>query len=91
MIRSIRHAGLRRFLLHDDSRRLPPQYRERIRNILGLLAEANRPGDLASPGFRLRPLKGRGAWWSVRVSSNWRIVFRFEEGHAWDVDFVDYH
>ncbi|MGH8602978.1 MAG: type II toxin-antitoxin system RelE/ParE family toxin [Gammaproteobacteria bacterium] len=44
------------------------------------------------PGFRLHPLKGdlKGLW-SVSVSGNWRIIFRFEEGHAYDVDLVDYH
>ena len=44
------------------------------------------------PGFRLHPLSGnlRGLW-SVRVSGNWRVVFRFEEGEAVDVDLIDYH
>ena len=44
------------------------------------------------PGYRLHPLRGewRG-FWAVTVSANWRIVFRFEGGHAWDVDLVDYH
>ncbi len=44
------------------------------------------------PGFRLHPLKGdRTGYWSVRVSHNWRVVFRFEGAHATDVDLVDYH
>ena len=42
--------------------------------------------------FRLHPLKGgRAGQWSVRVSGNWRVVFRFEDGEAVDVDLVDYH
>jgi len=47
---------------------------------------------VALPGFRLHPLKGdrRGSW-SVTVSGNWRIVFRFEGGDVFDVDLVDYH
>lgn len=41
---------------------------------------------------RLHPLKGdRAGQWSVRVSGNWRVVFRFEDGEAVDVDLVDYH
>jgi proteic killer suppression protein len=28
---------------------------------------------------------------SVTVRANWRIIFRFEDGHAFDVDFIDYH
>ena len=43
-------------------------------------------------GYRLYPLKGdmRGLW-SIAVSANWRIVFRFEDGHANDVDLIDDH
>jgi proteic killer suppression protein len=43
------------------------------------------------PGFRLHPLKGDLAgYWSIIVSANWRIIFRFEHGDATDVDLVDY-
>jgi proteic killer suppression protein len=44
------------------------------------------------PGFRLHPLKGDlKGFWSITVSGNWRIIFRFEQGDAFDVDLVDYH
>ena len=44
------------------------------------------------PGYHLHPLKGdRRGQWSVRVSGNWRIVFRFAGGVAVDVTLVDYH
>ena len=47
---------------------------------------------LDQPGFRLHPLRGKYQdHWSVTVSANWRIVFRFEVGEVVDVDFVDYH
>ena len=44
------------------------------------------------PGFRLHPLKGdlKGHW-AVSISGNWRVTFRFAEGHAEDVAYVDYH
>ena len=46
----------------------------------------------ALPGFRLHPLKGElKGLWAVTVRANWRVVFRFEEGKALDVDYVDYH
>lgn len=90
MIRSFRHAGLRRFWIRDDARRLPPRHVARIRRILSLLAAADSPSDMAAPGFRLHPLRGRPGAWSVRVSANWRIVFRVAQGHVRDVDLKDY-
>ncbi len=45
-----------------------------------------------SPGLNLHRLKGdRREFWSVTLSGNWRVVFRFEEGDAYDVDYLDYH
>ena len=45
-----------------------------------------------SPGFRLHPLKGRPrGYHAVSVSGNWRVTFRFADGHAVDVDYLDYH
>jgi toxin HigB-1 len=44
------------------------------------------------PGFQLHPLKGNLAdFWAVSVSGNWRVTFRFDSGHAVDVDYMDYH
>jgi proteic killer suppression protein len=44
------------------------------------------------PGFRLHQLKGElKAYWAVTVRANWRVIFRFEHGHAYDVDYVDSH
>ncbi len=48
--------------------------------------------DMDLPGFRLHPLKGdRKGLWAVDVNRNWRIVFAFEEGNAFVVDYEDYH
>ncbi|HYA43216.1 MAG TPA: type II toxin-antitoxin system RelE/ParE family toxin [Syntrophobacteraceae bacterium] len=42
--------------------------------------------------FRLHSLKGQlRGFYSLTVRPNWRIIFRFEDGDAFDVDFVDYH
>ncbi len=44
------------------------------------------------PGWRLHRLKGDLAgYWSLTVTGNWRVVFRFENGDALDLDLVDYH
>jgi toxin HigB-1 len=65
---------------------------DKIERILARLDEATDVQHMALPGFRLHPLKGelRG-FWAISVSGNWRIIFRFESGHASDVDLVDYH
>lgn len=76
----------------DDARRLPAPLAPRIRRILSDLDAAVQPGDMNLPGYRLHPLTGdRQGQWSVRVSGNWRIVFRFEGGEPVDVTLVDYH
>lgn len=92
MIRSIRHRGLRLLYEDDDARKLNQAQVERIRDILEPLDVAMRPGDMDLPGLRLHPLKGKlKGFWSVSVTGNWRIVFRFEDGDVYDVDLVDYH
>ncbi len=53
---------------------------------------ANKPSDLKLPQYRIHPLKGElKDYWSITVSRNWRIIFRFRGGDVYDVDLVDYH
>jgi toxin HigB-1 len=92
MIRHFRHRGLKRLYESDDRREVSPQHADKIARILARLDEATRPQELNLPGFRLHPLKGDLAgYWSITVSANWRIIFRFEGGGATNVDLVDYH
>lgn len=86
------HKALRMLHETDRSHGLPQALVPRIRRILGTLRVAVRPSDVDIPGYRLHPLKGdRAGYWSIRVSGNWRVVFRFVDGEPVDVDFVDYH
>lgn len=92
MIVSFRHKGLKLLFEKGDRRRVLSDYADKIERILARLEEASEVGNMDLPGFRLHPLKGTFAgFWSVTVSGNWRIVFRFEGGHARDVDLIDYH
>jgi proteic killer suppression protein len=69
-----------------------PDHAAKIERILARLEEASEVGNMDLPGFRLHPLKGDlTGFWSVTVSGNWRIVFRFEGGNASDIDLLDYH
>lgn len=92
MIASFRHRGLKRLFEEDDHRGLSPAHVDKIKRILARLDEAAEVTNMALPGFGLHPLKGKlKGLWAVSVSGNWRIVFRFEKGNAYDVDLVDYH
>jgi len=85
-------SGLNKLFQDDDGRKVPAAHREKITRILARLNEARRVQDMALPGYQLHPLKGNLAGlWSVSVSGNWRIVFRFEDGIAHDVELIDYH
>lgn len=89
----IKHKGLRALYERDNAAKLPPDLVPRLRRVLTALQAATRPRDVAArPGFRLHPLQGdiRGTW-SVSISGNWRVVFRFEDAEAVDVDLIDYH
>ena len=92
MIGHFRHKGLKLLYEKGDRRRVPPDQAEKLERILARLDVAAGAEDMRLPGFRLHPLKGdRADFWSVRVSGNWRVVFRFDGTHASDVDLVDYH
>lgn len=92
MIESIRHKGLRRLYEDDDRSKLPAESVERLREILAALDSARTLEALDRPSYRLHMLKDDlKGYWSVTVRANWRIVFRFENGTAYDVDYLDYH
>jgi len=92
VIRSIRHKGLKRLYEDDDSRGVITAHAVKLQDILARLDAATAAADMDLPGFRLHPLKGdfRG-FWAVTVRANWRVIFRFADGDALDVDYVDYH
>ncbi|MBM3568851.1 MAG: hypothetical protein FJX46_08855 [Alphaproteobacteria bacterium] len=91
MIVGFRHKGLRLLYERGERRRVPPESADKIARILARLDQASAPGHMDLPGYRLHPLKGdRAGFWSVSVSANWRIVFRFVGTHVADVDLVDY-
>jgi len=92
MIRSFGHRGLKALYDGRTTRRVAPEQLEKLRDILALLDRSRRPRDMDLPGFRLHPLKGAlQGHFAVSVSGNWRVTFRFEEGDAFDVDYIDYH
>lgn len=92
MLKTFKHKGLEAFFTEGNRRLLNPQHTERIKRILDLLDDAAKVEELNIPGYGLHSLKGdRKSEWSMKVSGNWRITFRFEDSHAFDVNLEDYH
>ncbi|MDN5752194.1 MAG: type II toxin-antitoxin system RelE/ParE family toxin [Nitrosospira sp.] len=92
LIRSFRHKGLARFYKHGNPKGLSADMAPRISRILARLDIAVAPEQMNLPGWGLHPLKGGlKGFWSVWVTGNRRIVFRFDAGDVVDVDLVDYH
>lgn len=92
MIVHFRHKGLELLYEKGDRRRIPHAHVPKVERILARLDKATGIRNMDLPGFRLHALKGNLAgYWSVRVSGNWRILFRFQGIHVTDVDLVDYH
>jgi len=92
VIKTFRHRGLKRLYELANPGGVRADQVRRIRDVLAHLDSATEPSDLDLPGYRLHPLKGdlKGHW-SVTISGNWRITFRFLDGAALDVDLTDYH
>ncbi len=93
MIKGFKNKRLKRFFEMDDARGLPSGQAQKISDVLGALDTAEAPAEVGLfPGWRLHPLKGDlKGFWRVTITGNWRLIFRFEAGDAFDVDLTDYH
>jgi proteic killer suppression protein len=92
MIQRFRHKGLEQLFMTGNARGINQQLATKLRRMLILLDTGREPSALNMPGYRLHQLKGdRKGQWAAWVSGNWRLVFEFEDGHATNVDLVDYH
>ena len=92
MILSFRHKGLQFPFEHDNRSKVSAQDAQKLKRILFILNRAAKPDDMRLPGFRLHPLKGKlKSFWGRYCYANWRVIFRFGNGHAYDVDLTDYH
>jgi toxin HigB-1 len=66
---------------------------DKIRRILPALDTIKTPDPLRRiPGYKLHSLAGDlKGFWAVTITGNYRIIFRFEDENAYDVDYIDYH
>lgn len=84
--------------LFDDkrtkvNRQFPPELFRAARRKLLYLHDADQLSDLkVPPGNRLESLKGDlKGYHSIRINSQWRIVFQWKDGNCYDVQVLDYH
>jgi len=92
MIQSFKHKGLEAFFKAGSKSGIQAKHAKRLQLILGRLNASTSASDMDLPGLYLHALSGnREDTWSVRVSGNWRVTFRFNGEHAEIVNYEDYH
>jgi toxin HigB-1 len=92
VVKTFRHAGLKRYFTTGNSKGIPPEMLDRIRRRLNVLDRARELRDVNLPGFDFHPLKGdRKGEFAIAVTGNYRMTFRFEGADVFDVDLEDYH
>ena len=93
MIQSFANVEAENFFVTGKSRRLPPEILKRAAMRLTQIHAATQVDDLRMPpSNQLEKLSAdRDGQWSIRINGQWRICFRFDAGHAYDVEVVDYH
>ena len=92
MIKTFTHKGLERFFTMGSKAAIQAIHAPRLRLLLALLDQARNVDDVNAPGLRLHALKGdMVGFWSITVQANWRVIFRFDAGDAYVVDYLDYH
>jgi proteic killer suppression protein len=94
-VTGFRHKGLRRLYEEGSAKGLPSAMVDKLRKLLLALQTADSLDQVGRfPGWKLHPLKGElKGLWSLTVTGNWRLVFRYDEetNAACDIDLIDYH
>lgn len=94
MIKTIKNKALRLFWENNDNSKLPAAQLKKISLLLQIIDDLEEvPQDLATfASLRPHPLKGNlKGYWSLDVTGNYRIIFRFENKNAFDLDYLDTH
>jgi len=93
MIKNFIDKDTERLYSTGRSKKFPPDIWKRALRKLDMLRRAKTLEDLKiPPSNRLEALKGDlEGFYSIRINDQYRIIFRFKNGDAYDVAIVDYH
>ena len=94
MIKTFRHKGLKNYWTKDDSSKIPSGMVTKIRLLLDLLNDVEQVPQDFEPfrNLRIHPLKGDlKDFWSLDITSNYRLIFKFENKNVFDIDLLDTH
>lgn len=92
MIKSWKHKGLKQFFETGKKSGIIASHEKKLKVILQRLSAAIAPEDMNTPGMKFHKLSHNLAgFYSVSASENWRVIFKFEDHDAIEVNYVDYH
>ncbi|MBI4829459.1 MAG: type II toxin-antitoxin system RelE/ParE family toxin [Nitrospinae bacterium] len=93
MIRSFKDKETERLFNRNQVRTLPADIMRTAKRKLNQVDATISLRTLkVPPGNRLEALTGnRRGQYSIRINDQWRVCFRWEDGHARDVEICDYH
>lgn len=92
MIKSFKHKGLEKLFFEGSTKGIQPKHKTKLEDILDLIDSMIQIQDVNFPGSRLHKLEPKKEnIWSVTVSGNWRVTFKFIDGDAYEVNYTDYH
>lgn len=92
MIQTIRHKGLKLYYEDGNGSKLPAEQLAKIARFLTVLDAVSFEEDIKEFGSGVHKLSGNlKDFWSIKINANYRLIFRFEAGDIFDVDYIDYH
>ena len=92
MIRSFKHKGLEKLFYEGSTKGIQPKHKNKLEDILDLLDAMIQIQDMNFPGSKLHKLEPKkDNIWSVTVSGNWRVTFKFIDSDVFEVNYTDYH
>ncbi len=92
MIKSFKHKGLEKLFFEGSTMGILPKHKTKLEDILDLIDSIIQIQDMNFPGSRLHKLEPKKEnIWSVTVSGNWRVTFKFIDSDAYEVNYTDYH